>query len=129
MPFPDDRAPADNQPPESRTELTNVDKMQAFMGRSSSRLTEVDLRARFTEACHAWLAKSPSKDTRSNYARDVKQFLTFIGADPSHLEVLAAVRPAQVAAWRDQLREQGLTNSSIVRKMTAVRSLYSYLQS
>ena len=98
------------------------------MSQSSSLLTGRDLRARFTEACHAWLSKSPSKDTRTNYARDVTQFLTFIGADPTHLEVLAAVRPAQVAAWRDKMRDDGLTNSSIVRKMTALRSLYSYLK-
>jgi integrase/recombinase XerD len=128
MPPSDDRSPADISPSESSNELTKVDSALAFMGRSSSRLTEVDLRARFTEACEAWLAKSPSKDTRTNYARDVAQFLNFIGADPSHLEVLASVRPSQVAAWRDQLWEQGRTNSSIMRKMTAVRSLYSYLQ-
>src|SRR4051794_30762358 len=30
--------------------------------------------------------------------------------------------PRQVAGWRDQLQEQGLTNSSIRRKMTALRS-------
>ena len=41
---------------------------------------------------------------------------------------LAAIVPRQVAGWRDSLREQGLTNSSIRRKMTALRSLYSYLQ-
>src|SRR5438270_8386060 len=126
MPPSDERSPADSLPSESRTELPVVDRAPDFMGRSSSRLTEVSLRGRFTEACHAWLSKSPSKDTRTNYARDVNQFLAFIGVDPTHLEVLASVRPAQVAAWRDKLRDGGLTNSSIVRKMTAVRSLYSY---
>jgi integrase/recombinase XerD len=33
-----------------------------------------------------------------------------------------------VASWRDYLHEEGLTNSSIRRKMTALRSLFSYLQ-
>ena len=120
---------ADNQSPESSTVLARFDKSPQQMVQSPSSLTAHDLRARFTEACQAWLAKSPSLDTRSNYARDVRQFLVFIGADPTHLEQLAIVRPAQVAAWRDQLKEQGLTNSSIRRKMTAVRSLFSYLQS
>ncbi len=120
---------ANNQPPESSTVLATFDRRPALMAPSHASLTVPDLRARFTEACQAWLAKSPSPDTRSNYARDVRQFLHFVGAEPTHLEELAAVRPAQVAAWRDQLKEQGLTNSSIRRKMTAVRSLFSYLQS
>jgi integrase/recombinase XerD len=96
---------------------------------SPSSLTGTDLRVRFAEACAAWLAKSPSKDTRSNYARDVQQFLAFSGVGPGEPERLAGVAPPQVAAWRDSLRERGLTNASIRRKMTAIRSLYSYLQS
>jgi hypothetical protein len=31
------------------------------------------------KACQAWLLKSPSRDTRSNYERDIKQFLAFAG--------------------------------------------------
>jgi integrase/recombinase XerD len=34
-----------------------------------------------------------------------------------------------VAQWRDHLCESGLTNASIRRKLTALRSLFSYLQS
>jgi integrase/recombinase XerD len=67
-------------------------------------------------------------DTRSNYARDVHQFLTFVGIPRDQPEQLAAVLPHQVASWRDHLREQGLTNSSIRRKMTVLRSLFSYLK-
>ncbi|MGD0041535.1 MAG: site-specific integrase [Isosphaeraceae bacterium] len=37
-------------------------------------------------------------------------------------------RPEHVAAWRDRLAAGGLTNSSIRRKMTALRSLFSYLK-
>jgi integrase/recombinase XerD len=81
------------------------------------------------EAFRAWLAKSPSRDTRSNYDRDVRQFLIFAGHEPKRLEELATIRPHQVAAWRDHLNAIGLTNSSIRRKMTALRSLFSYLQS
>lgn len=80
------------------------------------------------EACHAWLAKSPSRDTRVNYAHDLAQFLTFAGVPPDRPEALAAIRPHQVAAWRDHLRDGGMTNSSIRRKMTVLRSLFSYLR-
>ena len=31
------------------------------------------------QACRSWLLKSPSQDTRSNYERDLGQFLTFCG--------------------------------------------------
>lgn len=91
-------------------------------------LTLRDLRRAFTEARQAWLVKSPSTDTRENYARDLDQFLRFLGINNQHLEQLAKVVPGQVAAWRDHLQAQGLTNNSVRRKMTALRSLYSYLQ-
>lgn len=80
-------------------------------------------------ACQAWLLKSPSLDTRSNYERDVKQFLAFTGIRGDEPEKLASVRPEHVAAWRDDMTARKLTNSSIRRKMTALRSLFSYLQS
>lgn len=91
-------------------------------------MTDRQLRGRMGEACQAWLARSPSLDTRQNYARDLGQFLAFVGVPANRLEVLAAVRPHHVAAWRDRLREKGLANSSIRRKMTALRSLFSYLK-
>ena len=86
------------------------------------------LRYQIAEACQSWLARSPSRDTRSNYERDVRQFLTFAGVRDDQPEALAQVRPHQVAAWRDHLRQQKRTNSSIRRKMTVLRSLFSYLQ-
>ncbi len=40
----------------------------------------------------------------------------------------SAVRPETAPAWHDHLRNNGLTNSSIRRKLTALRSLFSYLR-
>lgn len=80
------------------------------------------------DAKAAWLLKSPSVDTRCNYDRDLSQFFAFIRVPNHHLEHLAFVRPAHVAAWRDQLRADGMSNATIRRKMTALRSLFSYLQ-
>jgi integrase/recombinase XerD len=37
------------------------------------------------------------------------------------------VVPRHVAAWRDSLKDAGLTNSSVRCKMTVLRSLFSYL--
>jgi integrase/recombinase XerD len=80
------------------------------------------------EACRSWLLRSQSPDTRSNYQRDVRQFLAFCGMQPTETERLPEIRPHQVAAWRDQLSALGLTNSSIRRKLTVLRSVFSYLQ-
>jgi integrase len=86
------------------------------------------LRAQIGEAYQGWLSKSPSRDTRSNYQRDIEQFLAFIGVSLDQMEHLCAIRPQHVSGWRDHLQAEGLTNSSIRRKMTAIRSLFSYLQ-
>lgn len=83
---------------------------------------------KIARTCQAWLMKSPSRDTRSNYERDIKQFLSYASIDGNQPDQLAAVRPEHVSAWRDHLLAQGLTNSSVRRKMTALRSLFSYLQ-
>lgn len=91
-------------------------------------IPEPGLRELFAEAHRSWLMKSPSLDTRRNYARDVGQFIRFVGSPSDHLEQLSSVRPHDVAAWRDSLHQRGLTNSSIRRKLTALRSLFSYLQ-
>src|SRR5438093_5433190 len=80
-------------------------------------------RERFAEAHRSWLVKSPSRDTRRNYARDVGQCIQCVGSPPDHLESLASVRPHDVAAWRDSLHQRGLTNSSVRRKLTALRSV------
>lgn len=66
--------------------------------------------------------------TRQEYSRDLKQFLCFLRIQPERSEMLPEIRPHHVAAWRDNLRSRGLTNSTIRRKMTVLRSLYSYLK-
>ncbi len=80
------------------------------------------------EAYGSWLAKSPSQDTRTNYDRDVRQFLIFSGFGQDQIDALPNVRPHHVAKWRDYLKDRDFTNASIRRKLTAIRSLFSYLQ-
>ncbi len=91
-------------------------------------LTAADIRVRFAEACTAWLTRSSSLETRTAYTRELRQFLDFVGIKPDQLEQLVTIRPNQVAAWRDHMRERGLSNVAIVRKITVLRSLFSYLQ-
>jgi integrase/recombinase XerD len=82
----------------------------------------------FRDALTAWLVRTPSHDTRTNYARDLRQFCEFTSIGPDRLEALTCVVPWQVAAWRDHLHQQGLSASTICRKLTVLRSLFSYLR-
>ena len=82
----------------------------------------------FRDALTAWLVRTPSHDTRTNYARDLRQFCDFALIAPDRLEALTCVVPLQVAAWRDHLQQQGMTASTIRRKLTVLRSLFSYLR-
>jgi integrase/recombinase XerD len=91
-------------------------------------LTSHDISDRFIDACAAWLRKSPSTETRAAYERELRQFLAFVGIAHDNLPQLGAVRPHDVSAWRDHLRERGLSNAAIMRKITVLRSLFSYLQ-
>jgi integrase/recombinase XerD len=87
-----------------------------------------DLRKPMTQAFRAWLLRTPSPHTRRAYQSELDQFLAHAGIEAGAWEQLAQVRPEHVAAWRDALTADEQTNSTIRRKMTALRSLFSYLQ-
>lgn len=84
-------------------------------------------RAQLTRAAADWLARSPSPFTRQSYALDLRQFLAFREIPADNFSLLIYVRPGDVAAWRDSLQAAGATNSTIRRKLTTLRSLFSYL--
>jgi integrase/recombinase XerD len=104
----------------------SIDIIPAFPGPAG--VTAAEYRDRFLEACQAWLARSRSPRTREEYGRDLRLFLAFAGIDGGELESLTLIRPTQIAAWRDHLSSRGLANSSICRKITVLRSLFSYLR-
>jgi len=87
------------------------------------------IRRRISRAVKAWIHRSTSQATRTNYAMDLDQFIEFVAAPVDALEILITVRPEHVSAWRDDLAKRGLTNSSIRRKLAVLRSLFSYLRS
>lgn len=84
-------------------------------------------RAQLTRAAADWLARSPSRFTRQSYALDLRQFFAFREIPADNFSLLICVRPGDVAAWRDSLQAAGATNSTIRRKLTTLRSLFSYL--
>ncbi len=87
-----------------------------------------ELHGVIAEAVRAWLSKTPSDNTRDAYDSDLRQFLTFAKIDHEALGELAAIRPEHVAAWRKSLQDAGCTNSTVRRKLTAIRAMFSYLQ-
>lgn len=99
-----------------------------------------ELRSVIEEAKVAWLSKTESERTRVAYANDLDQFLAFLGLEPTHIEHMTRIVPADVTSWRDHLLKAGgrpgpdrkpqpASNSTVKRKLTAVRSFFSFLQS
>ncbi len=100
-----------------------LDLIPAFAGGLPS-----DLREQMTKAVKARKLHTPSPHTRRAYESDLDQFLAHVGIEAGAWERLAQVRPEDVAAWRDALTADEQTNSTIRRKLTALRSLFSYLK-
>lgn len=110
----------------------------AFGGKLPGNLLE--LRNIIEQAKAAWLSKTESEKTRVAYGNDLDQFLAFHGIDPSHIEHMTRILPDQVTSWRDHLLKEGgrpdaegvpqpAANSTVTRKLTALRSFFSFLQS
>jgi integrase/recombinase XerD len=108
------------------TRNARIDQAPAFQRQQTTDLLE--LRRQLDEAFQAWLTRTPSAETRDGYSRDLYQFLDFAGVPNGDWEILAQIRPGMVSAWRDQLLERGLSNAAIGRKLSVVRSLFSYLR-
>ena len=90
-------------------------------------LTAESVRGAIARAAADWLSRTPSVHTRDAYVRDLGQLLSFAGLASDEWAGLTRIRPGTVAAWRDSLQAKGQTNATVRRKLTAVRSLFSYL--
>jgi site-specific recombinase XerD len=64
-------------------------------------------------------AAHPLPHTRRAYESDLDQFLAHAGIEAGAWEQLAAIRPEDVAKWRDALSAGKQTNSTIRRKLAA----------
>ena len=72
-----------------------------------------------------WLANFPTENTRAAYRRAVGDFIATMGiTSPA---VLYSVTQAHVIAFRDELRDRGLSNASIANRLSALSSLYKFL--
>lgn len=108
------------------TFLTDEPLPPAFA--AATDLQSAELHDALARAVQAWLLRTPSLRTRTEYRRDLSKFLRFSRIAADRLDELTHVRPEHVAAWRESLQAEGLVNSTIRRKLTVLRSLFSYLQ-
>lgn len=110
----------------------------AFGGQIPTELSA--LRSVIDQAKNAWLSRTESLKTRRAYSRDLEQFLEFLGFNPTDLEHMTRIVPEDVTRWRDHLLNQGGRalsdgtsvrgeNSTVARKITSLRSFFSFLQS
>ena len=109
-----------------QSNATVVDPLPPAFG-GQHPLTVESLRVAITRATADWLSRTPSVHTRAAYTNDIRQFMTFAEISPEEPERLVQIRPGIIAAWRDSLQSAGRTNATARRKLTAVRSLFSYL--
>ena len=135
-----------NQPPDEilTQEIVNpplVNQSQlppAFGGAAPT--NPVELRNVIKQAKDAWLARTESEKTRIAYSNDLDQFLAFHEFDINAVEVITQIVPKHVTRWRDHLLAFGgrsdqhghptpASNSTVARKITALRSFFSFLQS
>ncbi len=70
--------------------------------------------------------KRYSQRTIASYASDLKQFSEFL-IRAFETEDISAVSSAMVRSWLIELMELGLSNASINRKLSALKSLYRFL--
>ena len=98
------------------------------------------LRSVIDQAKQAWLSKTESAKTRRAYSRDLDQFLEFLGHPTDQIEQFTRILPEDVTRWRDHLLAAGgrphtdgspapAQNSTVARKITSLRSFFSFLQS
>ena len=75
--------------------------------------------------------RAVSPHTRKAYLDDVGRFLAFLerfaGTEASHIEP-GDVDALAIRSWLASLRTDGLARSSIVRRLSALRSFFTFLE-
>ncbi len=80
-----------------------------------------------------WLSseRRTAKHTTEAYGRDVGRFMHFLAGHlggPANLSDLANLKPADFRSYLAHRRSEGLSNTSLARSMSAIRSLFRFLE-
>lgn len=78
-----------------------------------------------TRAESLWLANFTSANTRMVYRNAVADFLVTMGIDSP--DALYGASQGHVIAFREALRERGLSKASVANRLSALSSLYKFL--
>ncbi len=82
---------------------------------------------------HQWLEseRRTAQRTTESYGRDVQAFMRFLAehlGGPAGLSDLANLKPADFRSYLAKRRSEGLSNASLARAMSAIRSLFKFLE-
>ncbi|MEO1527074.1 MAG: tyrosine-type recombinase/integrase [Planctomycetota bacterium] len=99
-----------------------------------------ELRDHVQRLLDGWLGKTRSERTRVAYRKDIEQFLGFLGLRATQIEQMTRITDSDVSSWCDHLLSSGgrpladgtpteAANATVARKLTSIRSFFSYLQS
>ena len=82
---------------------------------------------------HQWLKseRRTAQRTTESYGRDVRAFMRFLAehlGGPAGLSDLANLKPADFRSYLAKRRSEGLSNASLARTMSAIRSLFRFLE-
>lgn len=72
-----------------------------------------------------WLANIENEKTQQAYKMDIGQFTYFLGIEKP--DDFRQVKRAHIIAWRDSIKNTGVSPATVRRKMSALSSLFDYL--
>ncbi len=80
-----------------------------------------------------WLSseRRTADHTTAAYGRDVRKFIHFLSGHlggPAALSDLAKLKPVDFRSYLARRRSEGLSNTSLARSMSAIRSLFRFLE-
>lgn len=88
-------------------------------GKKKSAITQ-----RMESVIAAFLLNFPSKGTATEYARSAKEFFAFVAP---HVGSIGEIRRDHIIFYKKNLTDQGLSNKTILKKLSAISSLCKFL--
>jgi integrase/recombinase XerC len=106
------------------------------MAQSAADIVDIPAGADLRDAVRDWRQwlsseRRTAELTTESYGRDVRFFIHFLAehlGGPAALSDLSNLKPADFRSYLARRRGEGLSNSSLARSMSAIRSLFRFLE-